>query len=91
MTLELKSYNIEIAEMLIIMKCIHDHPNLKGEALAKMLGIGKSNFYRKVKVLEDIHFRQKLINHGYTLKQVMVATEKFEIVSLENTIHENNT
>lgn len=73
MTLELKSYNIEIAEMLIIARCIEENPKLSGIEISKLLGIGKSSFYRKIKLLDDDRFRAKLIDLGYTLSTIQVT------------------
>ncbi len=68
-----KSYDIEIMEMILILKCINEHPKLKGTELVKLLGISKSTFYRKVEVFRSAGFQAKLKKHGYdvTFDQVV--------------------
>jgi DNA-binding MarR family transcriptional regulator len=73
MIIELKSYSIEIAEMLIIARCIEENPKLSGTEISRLLGIGRSNFYRKIKLLDDDRFREKLIDLGYTLSTIQIT------------------
>ena len=71
MTLELKSYDTELAELILIKKCIDENPNMKAEALAKLLGISRSNFYIKIKTFRRQRFIDKLIDNGYTTSEVL--------------------
>jgi predicted transcriptional regulator len=66
-TLQLHSYDSEIAEMLLIMRAIEDHPELKIKELAKLLNMGRSSIYRKLR---------NLINEGYTLSQTVKIIKK---------------
>lgn len=73
--MEFLSYDMEIIEMLMIQRVMMDYPNEDVIFLAGLLGISKSSFYRKFKKLSDLSFKQKLIEHGYTVKHSMVPTE----------------
>jgi DNA-binding IclR family transcriptional regulator len=75
-TLQLHSYDSEIAEMLLIMRAIEDHPELKIKELAKLLNMGRSSIYRKLRNLEDQAYIDRLINEGYTLSQTVKIIKK---------------
>lgn len=75
MTIELRSYDLSVAELVIIAKCIADHPDANGVTIAKILGMSKSNFYLKVKQLSDPDTRHRLIDLGYTLQEVIILSK----------------
>lgn len=79
MTIELKTYDLQILELVVIMRCMQDHPNVKVTDLAKILNVGKSTLYRKIEALKDPATHAKFIDIGYTLS--FVKTMQIDSIS----------
>lgn len=74
MTLELRTFNVNIIELLVIQKCMEANPDVKTVELAKILGIGKSTLYRKLELLQDPETHKKFAELGYSISYVTVQT-----------------
>ncbi len=75
--IELKTYDLRIAEIIVILRCIQDHGHLGRsgwKTIIKKLGISRAGFYRKIKLFDNQKIIDELIDLGYTLSFVKKIT-----------------
>lgn len=54
MTITFPSYNLKVAEKLIMQRCINDNPGCSYEDLSKLLGVSVRTVYRMVKGSDNL-------------------------------------
>lgn len=76
--IEIRSYDLELAELVIISRCINNYPRKSFVSLSKVLGISKSNLYRKIEMLKDERIIKRLIDAGYTITETSTIIKEIK-------------